>query len=124
MNREVKRKSEGDSEAARKLQKIVKPGPITDDKLFNDMALDISDKYEEVGLELGIPYKVLRSELESGPFMMMQGHKKATRMLNLWRDAQGEDGCTYKVLAAALEKQGLRRCAQNYCYTTIDTNEQ
>lgn len=123
-NRAEKRKTEGESEVAKKLQRIIKPGPITDDKLFNDMAMDISDRYEEVGLELGLPYKVMRSELESGPFMMMQGHKKATRMLHLWREGQGEDGCTYKALAAALEKRGLQRCAHDYCYTTNDTTQQ
>lgn len=124
MNRAEKRKTDGESEVAKKLQRIIKLGPITDHKLFNDMAMDIGDKYEEVGLELGVPYKVLRSELESGPFMMMQGHKKATRMLHLWREAQGEDDCTFKALAAALEKRGLQRCAHNYCYTTTDTTEQ
>ena len=86
--------------------------------------MDISDKYEEVGLELGIPYKVLKSELETGVFMMLQGHKKATKMLHLWRDQVGEDSCTYEVLAAALEKRGLQRCAQDYCYTTSAKTEQ
>ena len=124
MNKAEKRKTDGEGEIAKKLPRIIKPGPIMDDKLFNDMAMDISDKYEEVGLELGVPYKVIRSELESGPFMMMQGHKKATRMLHLWREAQGEDGCTFKELATALEKRGLQRCAQEYCYTTTDTTQQ
>ena len=123
MNRAEKRKSEGESEVAKKFQKIIKPGSITDDKLFNDIAMDIADKYEEVGLELGVPYKVLRSELESGPFMMMQGHKKATRMLHLWRETQDDNSCTFKVLAAALEKRGLQRCAQTYCYTSVNTTE-
>lgn len=100
------------------------PGSITDhNRLFNDLAMDIADKYGEVGLELGIPYKVLRSELESGALMMLQSHKKATRMLQLWKDTVDEDGCTYEVLATALEKHGLKRCAQEHCYTTINESE-
>ena len=123
-NKGTKRKSGSQAElneSARKLQKVIKPGPIQNcSKLFNDLAMDISDKYEEVGLELGLEYKLLRSELESGHTMMLQGHKKATKMLHLWREAGEEDACTYEVLAAALEKRGLQRCAHDYCYTTAE----
>lgn len=86
--------------------------------------MDISDKYEEVGLELGLPYNVLRSELESGVYMMYPGHKKATRMLHLWRESCDKENFSYSVLAAALEKHGLQRCAQEYCYTTDNYYEQ
>ena len=50
--------------------------------------------------------------------MMLQGNRKALKMLQLWRDSVGEDNCTYSVLAAALEKHGYRRCAYKYCYIT------
>ena len=50
--------------------------------------------------------------------MLLQGNKKASRMLQLWRDSVSEDNCTYSVLAAALEKHGYQRCAYKYCYIT------
>ena len=96
---------------------VVKSSQITDpDRLFNDLSLHICDKYMQIGLELGLRIEVLTSELETGTLMILQGRRKALRMLQLWRDSVGEDECTYSVLAAALEKHGLRRCAQQYCY--------
>ena len=98
--------------------KVVKSGQITDHgRLFNDLSVHLSDKYMQVGIELGLDDKVLRDELETGKFMMLQGSKKALRMLQLWRESVGEDKCTYFVLAAALEKHGLQGCAHQYCYT-------
>lgn len=120
-NRGIKRKSLETEEngTTKKLQKVLKGGPIQDfSKLFNDLGMDISDKYEEVGLELGLPYNTLRSELESGHTLMLQGHKKATRMLHLWKESADEESFTFKVLAAALEKRGLQRCAYDHCYTS------
>ena len=97
----------------------MKPGQITDsDRLFNDIAVDISDKYLELGIELGLQGKVLTNELETGKFTMQQGSKKALKMLQLWRDSVPKDDCTYSVLAAALEKHGFQRCAHEYCYTS------
>ena len=100
---------------------VVKSGQITNpDRLFNVLAKDIYDNYIEIGIELGLKDKVLRNELETGKFTTQQGSKKALRMLQLWRDSVGEHECTYSVLAAALEKHGLRRCAQQYCYNIED----
>ena len=97
--------------------KVVKSGQITDpDRLFNDLSLHICDKYMQIGIELGLGIEVLTSELETGRFVMLQGGRKALRMLQLWRDSVGEHECTYSVLAAALEKHGLRCCAHQYCY--------
>ena len=94
-------------------------GQITDpDRLFKDLSLDIYDNCFEIGIELGLEDKVLRNELETGKFMLLQGNKKASRMLQLWRDSVSEDNCTYSVLAAALEKHGYQRCAYKYCYIT------
>ena len=70
----------------------------------------------QIGLELGLSIEVLTSELETGGFVLLQGRRKALKMLQLWRDSVGEDKFTYSVLAAALEKHGLRRCAHQYCY--------
>ena len=94
--------------------KVVKSGQITDpDRLFNDLAVHICDKYMQIGIELGLGIEVLTSELET---VILRERRKALRMLQLWRDSVSEDKCTYSVLAAALEKHGLSRCAQQYCY--------
>ena len=99
--------------------KVVKSGQITDsDRLFNDIAVDISDNYLELGIELGLPVKKLINELETGKLSTEKGSQKAIRMLLLWRDSVGEDRFTYSVLAAALEKHGFQRCAHKYCYTS------
>ena len=93
-------------------------GQIADpNRLFNNLAHDIQDKYMEIGTELGLEYKVLTNELETGKFTMLQGNKKAMKMLQLWRDSVAEDDLTYSVLAAALEKHGFLRCAHKYCYS-------
>ena len=98
----------------------MKSGPITDpDRLLNDLSAYIYDKYTEIGIELGLDYRVLRNELETGEFTMHQGSKKALKMLQLWRNSVKEDNFTYAVLAAALEKHGFGHCANKYCYTSI-----
>ena len=74
----------------------------------------------QIGIELGLSIEVLTSELETGMFVLLQGRRKALRMLQLWRNSVGEHECTYSVLAAALEKHGLRRCAYQYCYNIED----
>ena len=100
--------------------KVVKSGQITDpDRLFNNLSVHISDKYMQIGIELGLGIEVLTSELETGTLMILQGKRKALRMLQLWRDSVGEHECTYSVLAAALEKHGFLRCAHEYCYKGI-----
>ena len=101
-------------------KKVVKSGQITDsDHLFNSLSVDICDKPMEIGIELGLQGQVLTNELETGEFRMLQGSRKAIKMLQLWRDSVDEDKCTYSVLAAALEKQGFQRCSHKYCYITI-----
>ena len=92
-------------------------GQITDaDRLFNDISNVIYNNYNEIGIELGLKGEILTNELETGKFTLQQGSKKALRMLQLWRESVSEHECTYSVLAAALEKHGLRRIAIKYCY--------
>ena len=94
-------------------------GPITEpDRLFNDIAVIISDEYTKIGTELGLQSEVLHDELETGILKMERGSKKALKMLQMWRNSVSEDKCTYSVLATALIKHGLQRCAYKYCYTT------
>ena len=101
-----------------------KADQITDtDRLFKDLGLEICKNYKEIGLELGLGSKVLTNELETGIFMMLQGSKKATKMLQLWRDSVKEEECTYSVLAAALEKHGFQRVANKYCYSQGNQSE-
>ena len=101
------------------MQKFVKSGQITDsDRLFNDLAVHISDKYEEIGTELGLPNYILKNELETGKYVFEQGNKKAMRMLQLWKDQSSVENFTYSKLAAALEKFGFHRYAHEYCYNS------
>ena len=99
------------------IHKNVKSGQIMDpDRLFNDLAVEIGDKYLEIGIELGLQFQVLNNELETGAFKMERGSKKALNMLYLWRESTCHEDFTYSVLAAALEKHGFHRCAHEYCY--------
>ena len=118
MKREIKSKED----IAQK-QKIIKSGPIEDpDRLFNNLAKHIGDMYKEVGVDLGLSFKELESELETGALAMKPASKKALKMLHIWKDS--EEDLTYSKLAAALEKNGLTRCADKYCYTTATASEQ
>ena len=107
------------------MPKVVKPGPIEDpDCLFNDMSKDIGDKYGGVGIDLGVAYQTLRNELETEQFNMHPANEKAMRMLQIWKASVAEEDLTYSKLAAALEKNGLKRCANKYCYSTANATEQ
>ena len=86
---------------ARKIQ-------ITDpDCLFSDLSKDIGEKYDQIGIALGLKYKDLENELETGEFKMKSAYKKAMKMLHLWKESATEE-FTYAVLAAALEKNGFK----------------
>ena len=87
---------------ARKIQ-------ITDpDCLFSDLSKDIGEKYDQIGIALGLKYKHLENELETGEFKMKSAYKKAMKMLHLWKESATKEECTYDVLAAALEKIGFK----------------
>ena len=123
MNEAAKRKSDKtDSHTTAK--KVVKSGRITDpDRLFNSLSVDICNKPMEIGIELGLQFKVLKNKLETGKLIMLEGSKKAMEMLQLWRNSVDEHECTYSALAAALEKCGFERCAHEYCYTSIGNHK-
>ena len=98
---------------------MLKSGPITDpDRLFNDLSIHIGDKYMQIGNELGLQYNYLENELHTEALTIKPTNQKAMKMLHLWHKYVVDDNFTYSVLAAALEKHGLRRCADEYCYST------
>ena len=102
------------------MNKAVKSGQITDpDRLFNEISVEICQKYTEIGISLGLAGNMLTNELETGEMRMLQGSRKALKMLQLWRESVKEDDLTYSVLAAALEKNGFGHCAHTYCYNRI-----
>ena len=97
------------------MSKILKSGAIKD-SLFEEMSQDIGDKYKEVGVNLGLSYKYLQNELDTGHSKMLSASKKAQNMLNLWKENAKVCEFTYSVLAGALEKTNLIRCADKFCY--------
>ena len=102
-----------------KPKKMLKSGQISDpDCLFTNIAKHVIERYTEVGIQLGLKGEVLTNELETGEFRMLKGSRKALKMLQLWRQSVTEDEFSYSVLAAALEKEGFKNCADKYCYTT------
>ena len=111
----MKRKidSEPDRLTARNVRKFQKSDKITDsDRLFNNLAVEISENYKEIGVELGLKYKYLNDELETGIFVTKRGSEKAMKMLQLWEQTVSEYDFTYSALATALKKCGLQHCIQ------------
>ena len=99
----------------------MKCGEITEpDKLFVDLIgyIGYSEMHIKIGVALGLQYKDLWDELETGIVKMWKGSDKALKMLQLWKKYVTEDDFTYSVLAAALEKHGFYDCALKYCYTS------
>ena len=94
------------------------------DRLFNNLAVEIGSKYEEVGIYLGLTYKMMKEKLETDAFLKLtasmeaSSSEKALMMLQLWKDSVAEEDLTYSKLAAALEKNHFNHCAHKYCYTT------
>ena len=60
----------------------------------------------------------MENELETGKYEMKPANMKAMKMLHLWKASVTAEEFTYAVLAAALEKYGLKRYAEKYCYIT------
>ena len=113
----VKRKmSELPPAAKRKL--VIKAGPIEEDKVLLDIAWEVGDKWEEVGVALGLDYMVLKNVISSEP---ERPDMKAFHMLHEWKRRIPEQ--TYGMLASALEGTGLNTCAKKYCYSQTSENE-
>ena len=88
------------------------------------MSEDIAEKYMQVGIDLGLAYQKLHIELETVQLNTLPVNNKAMKMLHLWKDNTPEGDLTYSALAAALEKNGLKRCADKYCYVIATDSEQ
>lgn len=95
----------------------LKEGKVTaqDDKFFMDLGWEVGGKWEEVGVSLGVEYKVLQSVV--GSQVGKPDHMKAFYMFLEWRKRYALKA-TYATLAKALEESGLNSCAEQYCYTT------
>lgn len=90
-----------------------KEGRVSGDKILMDVAWEVGEKWEELGVVLGLEYKVLQSVVGS-----QQGkpdHMKAFYMLCEWKSRSGSRA-TYTTLADALEESGLNACAEQHCY--------
>ena len=81
--------------------------------------MDIGDKYMNVGIELGLSYRILKDKIDSvATSATSPASQKAMTMLQVWKDSVAEEDLTYSKLASALEKHGLKCCADKYCYET------
>ena len=97
--------------------RVVKPGSIKEpDRLFNQLAKEIGDKYKQVGIDLGLTFQNQQNALETGPYANAQADQRALKMLNLWQKQSPDKDFTYSILATALENNSLQRSADKYCY--------
>ena len=82
---------------AKEIKREVKPGQITEsdsDCLFNELSTDIGDSYMDIEIVLGLKYKKLYDELETGEYKSKRGSEKAMKMLQLWKESVTEEECT------------------------------
>ncbi len=91
---------------------------MSEEKRLMDIAWEVGEKWEELGIALGLQYKVLQSAVGSQQGSKL--HMKAFQMLQEWRQRLGNKA-TYPTLAKALEESGLVGCAQRHCYRATDT---
>ena len=95
----------------------LKEGRVTgDDKFFMDLGWEVGGKWEEVGVSLGMEYKVLQSVV--GCQVGKPDHMKAFYMFLEWKK-RCTFKATYTTLAKALEESGLNSCAEKYCHTLM-----
>lgn len=90
-----------------------KEGRVSGDKFLMDVAWEVGEKWEELGVALGVEYKVLQSVV--GSQVGKPVHMKAFYMLCEWKSRSG-GRATYMTLAEALEESGLNSCAEEHCY--------
>ena len=114
---EDKKQAEEDSATSRKRPRgsdmACKEGRISGERILMDVAWEVGDKWEELGVVLGLEYKVLQSVV--GSQVGKPGHMKAFYMLCEWKSRSGSRA-TYATLVEALEESGLNSCAEKYCY--------
>lgn len=83
------------------------------DKFLMDVAWEIGEKWEELGVALGLQYNVVQSAVSNATGK--PHHMKAFYTLQEWKKRNAFKA-TYGALAEALETSGLNLCAQKYCY--------
>lgn len=94
----------------------LKRGTASDEQFLLEVSWEVGDKWEELGVALGLKHQVLKSEVES-KYRHAGDHMKAFYMLQEWKKRCGFKA-TYAILAESLEKTGLGACAQKYCCIT------
>ena len=89
-----------------------------DEKTLLKIANAVGSKYTELGLQLGLNYNWIQSNVENKA-NMTKDNLKALCVLHGWRARAGEE-FTYSELARALEVEevGLRSVACQVCYAT------
>lgn len=91
---------------------------VSDDKLLMAVSWEVGEKWEELGVALGLEYKVVQSVQSNA--VQRPDHMKAFHMLQEWKNRSAFKA-TYTALAEALEGCGLNSCAQKHCYTDTYT---
>lgn len=93
-------------------QPVIRVDVVNDATLLS-IARDVGPKWEEMGIALGMDFKVLRNEVACEA--NRAEHMRALYMLQLCRNRDA-DAFTYKKIAAALEDCGLKSSARKHCY--------
>ena len=88
-----------------------------DERTLLRIADAVGAKYTELGIELGLNYKWIQSNVENKA-SMTRDNLKALHILHEWRSRAGPE-FSYAELAKALEADqiGLRSVAVEVCYT-------
>lgn len=95
-----------------KLKRIPRTGSIGDDRFLLNISRDINNRWQELGIELGLSH----SALQSIPVDHSSGvHMCAYIMLQEWK-RQSPDA-TYHQLKEALEKINLHECIHKHFFT-------
>lgn len=95
-----------------KMKRIPRAGSISDDRFLLNVSRDINNRWQELGIELGLSH----SALQSIPVDHSSGvHMCAYIMLQEWK-RQSPDA-TYIQLKEALEKIHLHECVHRHFFT-------
>lgn len=107
----------GNTSGRAKRRLLCRQGDI-DERTLLRVADAVGPKYTELGIQLGLHYKQIQSNVENKA-SMNKDNLKALWVLHEWKSRSGEDFC-YAELAKALEADeiGLHRVAVQVCYNT------